>query len=105
MYINRYPFAGSTSQASSNVAMAYSCLWSMADGFRKIVSGSSNMTQMLNQLVTRQLGDDFTPTAFNTGDNGPDGPMIFNENGDRAVGYDICLIQLHHHHMITYFVH
>ncbi|CDS08588.1 hypothetical protein LRAMOSA09949 [Lichtheimia ramosa] len=81
-----YPFAGNTSQASSNVAMAYSCLWSMADGFRKIVSGSSNMTQMLNQLVTRQLGDDFTPTAFNTGDNGPDGPMIFNENGDRAVG-------------------
>lgn len=47
------------------------------------------MTQMLNQLVTRQLGDDFTPMAFNTGDNGPDGPMIFNENGDRAVGYGI----------------
>lgn len=86
----RYPSAGNASRASSNVAMAYSCLWSMADGFRKIVSGSSNMTQMLNQLVTRQLGDGFTPTAFNTGDNGPDGPMIFNENGDRAVGYVVA---------------
>ncbi|KAG0166385.1 hypothetical protein DFQ30_007244 [Apophysomyces sp. BC1015] len=80
-----YPFAGSR-KISTNEGLAYSCMMVMADGFRQAVSNYTNHTNALNQLALGELGHSLTPPAFNTGYVGPEGPMVFDSNGDLMDG-------------------
>lgn len=57
-------------------------MWTMADGFNLTLSNATNSSVALSQLATGQLGQYMTPMAFNVGYVGPEGPMIFDSNGD-----------------------
>ncbi|KAI9251353.1 hypothetical protein BDA99DRAFT_487298, partial [Phascolomyces articulosus] len=68
--------------------MAYSCLMTMAQGFSQTLHNNSapNQTSVLYNLSTGNFGDTLVPTAFNTGWEGPDGPIVYNQDGDRTTG-------------------
>lgn len=54
----------------------------MAEGFSNAIANISNHTYGLEQLQSGDLGQYMTPPAFNVGYVGPEGPMIFDSNGD-----------------------
>lgn len=62
----------------------------MANGFNRTIYNSSihadNSTEILTKLAAGQLGQYLTPTTFNTSFVGPEGPVIFDQNGDMASG-------------------
>lgn len=62
----------------------------MATGFKETIYNSSirakNSTEILTLLAAGQLGSHLTPSAFNTSFVGPEGPVIFDQNGDMASG-------------------
>jgi hypothetical protein len=58
----------------------------MAEGFGKLITKSQNQTDQLIKLSSGDLGDDMLPSAFNVGYVGPEGPMIYDSNGDLTTG-------------------
>lgn len=58
----------------------------MAEGFGKVIKNSNNQTNELLKLSKGELGDKMLPSAFNVGYVGPDGPMIYDSNGDLTTG-------------------
>ena len=62
--------------------LAYSCMMVMAEGFSHTIANTTNHTHGLEQLQTGDLGQYMTPPAFNVGYVGPEGPMMFDSNGD-----------------------
>ncbi|KAI9496049.1 periplasmic binding protein-like I [Zychaea mexicana] len=81
-----YPFAG-IPQVSPHVGMAYSCMMTMARGFtQSLLHTSQNNTAALHNLTSGDLGETLVPTAFNTGYQGPEGPIVYNQDGDRTTG-------------------
>lgn len=58
----------------------------MAEGFGKVINDSKNKTDELFKLSTGQLGEEMLPSAFNIGYVGPEGPMIYDSNGDLTTG-------------------
>ncbi|KAI8984560.1 periplasmic binding protein-like I [Mycotypha africana] len=67
-------------------ALAYSCMMVMAEGFQKLVKDSTNQTDNLLKLAYGELGDKLVPSTFNVGYVGPEGPMIYDSNGDLTTG-------------------
>ncbi|KAI9278719.1 periplasmic binding protein-like I, partial [Phascolomyces articulosus] len=63
-------------------ALAYSCMMVMAEGFSHTIANTTNHTHGIEQLQTGDLGQYMVPTAFNVGYVGPEGPMMFDSNGD-----------------------
>ncbi|KAI7854854.1 periplasmic binding protein-like I [Circinella umbellata] len=63
-------------------ALAYSCMMVMAEGFSHTIANTTNHTHGLEQLRAGDLGQYMTPSAFNVGYVGPEGPMVFDSNGD-----------------------
>lgn len=84
-----YPYGGQAN-ISSNEGLAYSCMMVMAHGFNRTIYNSSihstNSTDTLAKLAAGQLGQYLTPSTFNTSFVGPEGPVIFDQNGDMASG-------------------
>ncbi|KAI8644802.1 hypothetical protein BD408DRAFT_430233, partial [Parasitella parasitica] len=80
-----YPYAGRRN-ISSYEGLAYSCMMIMAEGFGKLINDSPNKTEELFKLSTGQLGEEMLPSAFNTGYVGPEGPMVYDSNGDLTTG-------------------
>ncbi|KAI7869579.1 periplasmic binding protein-like I [Spinellus fusiger] len=68
------------------LALAYSCMMVMAQGFSHTVSTISNKTYALEQLSSGELGQYMLPSAFNVGYVGPEGPMVYDANGDLTDG-------------------
>ncbi|ORX62314.1 periplasmic binding protein-like I [Hesseltinella vesiculosa] len=62
--------------------LAYSCMMVMAEGFNRVLGLLPNRTQALKSLVNNELREYLIPDAFNTGYVGPNGPMVFDTNGD-----------------------
>ena len=62
----------------------------MASGFNNTVYNSSlqssNKTEILQKLAAGQLGKYLTPSTFNTSFVGPEGPVVFDQNGDISSG-------------------
>jgi hypothetical protein len=58
----------------------------MAEGFGKLITKGQNQTDQLIKLSSGDLGDDMLPSAFNVGYVGPEGPMIYDSNGDLTTG-------------------
>jgi hypothetical protein len=58
----------------------------MAEGFGKLITKSQNQTDQLIKLSSGDMGDDMLPSAFNVGYVGPEGPMIYDSNGDLTTG-------------------
>lgn len=62
----------------------------MASGFNQTLYNtslqSSNKTELLQKLATGQLGQYLTPSTFNTSFVGPEGPVVFDQNGDISSG-------------------
>ncbi|KAI9499195.1 periplasmic binding protein-like I [Zychaea mexicana] len=73
-------------------ALAYSCMMVMAEGFSHTIANTTNQTLGLNQLATGDLGQYMSPPAFNVGYVGPEGPMIFDSNGDVTTAYVFILL-------------
>lgn len=67
-------------------SLAYSCMMIMAEGFGKLINNSKNKTDELYRLSTGELGDEMLPSAFNIGYVGPEGPMVYDSNGDLTTG-------------------
>ncbi|KAI9006671.1 periplasmic binding protein-like I [Phycomyces nitens] len=67
-------------------ALAYSCMMVMAQGFSHTISTISNQTYALEQLASGELGQYLLPSAFNVGYVGPEGPMVYDSNGDLTNG-------------------
>lgn len=65
---------------------AYSCMMAMAHGFNQVIQNSTNTEQTVKKLAAGQLGQYMTPSTFNTSFVGPEGPVLFDENGDIMVG-------------------
>ncbi|CAO3633113.1 unnamed protein product [Cunninghamella blakesleeana] len=80
-----YPFSG-VPNIANNEGLAYSCMMMLAGGFKQLTQESTNYTDSLSQLATGDLGRHLTPTAFNTGYVGPEGPMKLDDNGDITSG-------------------
>ncbi|KAI8373243.1 uncharacterized protein BYT42DRAFT_536616 [Radiomyces spectabilis] len=80
-----YPYAGQRN-VSGIEGLAYSCMMVMARGFSQLLRNATNATDTLGLLATNQLDPPVTPSMFNTGYVGPDGPILFDQNGDPAVG-------------------
>ncbi|KAL7319878.1 hypothetical protein PS15m_002964 [Mucor circinelloides] len=80
-----YPYAGHRN-ISSYEGLAYSCMMIMAEGFGKLINNSKNKTDELYKLSTGELGDEMLPSAFNIGYVGPEGPMVYDSNGDLTTG-------------------
>lgn len=84
-----YPYGGQAN-ISSNEGLAYSCMMVMAHGFNRTIYNSSiaanSSTEILTKLALGQLGQYLTPSTFNTSFIGPEGPVIFDQNGDMASG-------------------
>ncbi|EPB88722.1 hypothetical protein HMPREF1544_04481 [Mucor circinelloides 1006PhL] len=84
-----YPYGGQNN-ISSNEGLAYSCMMVMASGFNQTLYNtslqSSNKTELLQKLATGQLGQYLTPSTFNTSFVGPEGPVVFDQNGDISSG-------------------
>lgn len=59
----------------------------MAEGFGKLINNSKNKTDELYKLSTGELGEEMLPSAFNIGYVGPEGPMVYDSNGDLTTGY------------------
>lgn len=64
--------------------LAYSCMMVMAEGFSHAIANMTNHTSGLEQLRQGDLGQYMLPQAFNVGYVGPEGPMVFDSNGDVA---------------------
>lgn len=64
-------------------------MMAMARGFDKVVGNDSfpSRTEGLHKLASGQLGSVLLPEAFNTGFISPIGPVQFDSNGDRMLGY------------------
>lgn len=58
----------------------------MAEGFGKVITNSKNQTNELFKLSKGELGDEMLPSAFNVGYVGPEGPMVYDSNGDLTTG-------------------
>lgn len=62
----------------------------MASGFNQTIYNTSlqspNKTELLQKLATGQLGQYLTPSTFNTSFVGPEGPVVFDQNGDISSG-------------------
>lgn len=84
-----YPYSGKPN-ITSNEGLAYSCMMVMASGFNHAIYNSSrspeNSNEIIKQLAAGQLGSLLTPSAFNNSFIGPEGPVIFDQNGDMASG-------------------
>ncbi|KAI9486341.1 MAG: periplasmic binding protein-like I [Benjaminiella poitrasii] len=84
-----YPYGGQRN-ISGNEALAYSCMMVMANGFKNAIYNSSaetaNTIDMLKKLASGQYGQYLTPSAFNDSFIGPEGPVVFDQNGDIASG-------------------
>lgn len=86
--LDSYPYSGQPS-ITSNEGLAYSCMMVMASGFKHAIYNSSkseNSNDIIKQLAAGQLGSLLTPSAFNNSFLGPEGPVIFDQNGDMASG-------------------
>ncbi|KAI8089915.1 periplasmic binding protein-like I [Halteromyces radiatus] len=66
--------------------LAYSCMMVMANGFRQTLSTQKDQSTGLKLLATGELGETMLPPAFNVGYVGPNGPMIYDSNGDLSIG-------------------
>ncbi|CAO3599540.1 unnamed protein product [Absidia cylindrospora] len=80
-----YPKAG-TPDISTNEGLAYSCMMVMATGFKQALSMEKDQVFGLKQLASGELGETMLPPAFNVGYVGPNGPMIYDSNGDLSIG-------------------
>ncbi|OAD71510.1 hypothetical protein PHYBLDRAFT_187578 [Phycomyces blakesleeanus NRRL 1555(-)] len=80
-----YPFAGQR-KITTNEGLAYSCMMVMAQGFSHTVNTISNQSYALEQLASGELGQYLLPSAFNVGYVGPEGPMVYDSNGDLTNG-------------------
>ncbi|CDS09047.1 hypothetical protein LRAMOSA10407 [Lichtheimia ramosa] len=78
-----YPYAGQRS-IKTNEGLAYSCMMVMAEGFSHAIANMTNHTSGLEQLRQGDLGQYMLPQTFNVGYVGPEGPMVFDSNGDVA---------------------
>jgi hypothetical protein len=62
----------------------------MASGFKHAIYNSSKSSNSTNDIIRKlaagQLGSLLTPSAFNNSFVGPEGPVIFDQNGDMASG-------------------
>jgi hypothetical protein len=58
----------------------------MANGFNHTIYNGTNSTDTLMKLATGQLGSYLTPSSFNNSFVGPEGPIIFDQNGDVVNG-------------------
>lgn len=58
----------------------------MAKGFAQAITNSKNQTDELYKLSQGELGEGMSPQAFNVGYVGPEGPIIFDGNGDVSSG-------------------
>ncbi|KAI7872294.1 7 transmembrane sweet-taste receptor of 3 GCPR-domain-containing protein [Spinellus fusiger] len=61
-------------------------MMTMAQGFNNVINNSTNSTTALQKLSNGQLGQYLTPSAFNVSFVGPEGPVLFDQNGDMAIG-------------------
>ncbi|ORZ07876.1 periplasmic binding protein-like I [Absidia repens] len=66
--------------------LAYSCMMVMATGFKQALSTEKDPVFGLKQLASGELGETMLPPAFNVGYVGPNGPMIYDSNGDLSIG-------------------
>ncbi|KAI8640133.1 hypothetical protein BD408DRAFT_445423 [Parasitella parasitica] len=84
-----YPYGGQNN-ISSNEGMAYSCMMVMASGFNQTINNSSlpssRKSDVLRKLASGQLGESLNLSAFNTSFVGPEGPVVFDQNGDLTSG-------------------
>ncbi|CAO3660737.1 hypothetical protein G6F70_007165 [Rhizopus microsporus] len=80
-----YPFAGYRN-LSYYEGLAYSCMMVMAKGFGKLIQDSNNQTDQLLKLASGSLGDQLLPPIFNINYVGPEGPMVYDQNGDLTTG-------------------
>lgn len=59
----------------------------MANGFKNVLSSQKmNSDDNLKRLAAGDLGSSLIPPAFNVGYVGPNGPMIYDSNGDPSIG-------------------
>lgn len=70
----------------SVIRLAYSCMMVMAKGFGKLIQDSNNQTDQLLKLASGGLGDQLLPPIFNINYVGPEGPMVYDQNGDLTTG-------------------
>lgn len=67
--------------------LAYSCMMVMARGFGQIVRDSIDTNLTLQELTSGQLLSRYTLSIFNdTGFTSPQGPALFDKNGDVETG-------------------
>ncbi|KAI9251237.1 periplasmic binding protein-like I [Sporodiniella umbellata] len=79
-------FLDQWSKLDANI-LAYSCMMIMAKGYSRLISSSHNQTAQLTKLASGGLGDELLPPTFNVNYIGPEGPMIYDSNGDLTTGY------------------
>ncbi|KAF7729898.1 hypothetical protein EC973_003632 [Apophysomyces ossiformis] len=70
---------------------AYSCMMAMAHGFNHVIQNSTNTNSTMKKLAAGQLGEYMTPSTFNTSFVGPEGPVLFDENGDTMKGNPVYI--------------
>ncbi|CEP12702.1 hypothetical protein [Parasitella parasitica] len=76
--------------------LAYSCMMVMAHGFGQIIRDSVDSNYTLQELASGQLLSRYTLSIFNdTGFISPQGPAIFDKNGDVEIG-NFKIFNLHH---------
>ncbi|KAI8646977.1 hypothetical protein BD408DRAFT_439732 [Parasitella parasitica] len=67
--------------------LAYSCMMVMAHGFGQIIRDAVDANYTLQELALGQLLPRYTLSIFNdTGFTGPQGPALFDKNGDVETG-------------------
>ncbi|KAI8329403.1 periplasmic binding protein-like I [Chlamydoabsidia padenii] len=66
--------------------LAYSCMMVMATGFKNALSKEKDQVYGLKQLANGEMVESMLPPAFNVGYVGPNGPMIYDSNGDLSIG-------------------
>lgn len=59
----------------------------MATGFKQALSKQTDQVYGLKQLANGEIGETMLPPSFNVGYVGPNGPMIYDSNGDLSIGY------------------
>lgn len=58
----------------------------MANGFKQALSAEKDQILGLKNLASGELGESMLPPAFNVGYVGPNGPMVYDSNGDLSIG-------------------
>lgn len=58
----------------------------MAYGFNQTINNATDTADARQRLAKGQMGDSLQPATFNTSFVGPNGPMMFDQNGDVMLG-------------------